>query len=311
MKFKRLLCALLLGTVLFSAGCGSGGKSAVQTTEETPTPTPKKEGEIVDMQKTEKPLEAEKDYDNVIGTRTSTSTLLLITNQTGGEIATIYIRPTNKNAMTDDWGDELVKGSFTLKNGDVAAFYYEKDKKDAAGELITKYDIRVGYTDIYKNECFFRELPLTVMTELRLCMDGTGQSAIPYARYKTASSTTDYSTLEDVKKRIGLTGIKILSPTPTPLATPTPVAAATDTPTPEPLPTEVPVYQPTQDQGAAAASAYIGQSLDSLMAALGSPSGSEYLDEPETGRTGYHYYSTFTVSTIVDSAGNEIVAGVW
>ena len=44
---------------------------------------------------------------------------------------------------------------------------------------------------------------------------------------------------------------------------------------------------------------YIGQSLDALEGACGSPQGSSYEDDPETGKTGFHYYSNFTVSTTV------------
>ena len=45
---------------------------------------------------------------------------------------------------------------------------------------------------------------------------------------------------------------------------------------------------------------YIGQPLDALEGACGSPQGSSYEDDPETGKTGFHYYSNFTVSTTVD-----------
>ena len=43
----------------------------------------------------------------------------------------------------------------------------------------------------------------------------------------------------------------------------------------------------------------------------GSPNGSDYEDEPESGKTGYYYYDTFTVSTTFDDDGNEVVSGVW
>ena len=56
---------------------------------------------------------------------------------------------------------------------------------------------------------------------------------------------------------------------------------------------------------------YIGQPLDALEGACGSPQGSSYEDDPETGKTGFHYYSNFTVSTTVDENGNEMVAGIW
>ena len=71
----------------------------------------------------------------------------------------------------------------------------------------------------------------------------------------------------------------------------------------------------TGEDPVAVAESFIGQSLDALKGACGVPPGSDSQDEPETGKTGYHYYtigdSTFTVSTTVDENGNEIVAGVW
>lgn len=51
--------------------------------------------------------------------------------------------------------------------------------------------------------------------------------------------------------------------------------------------------------------------MDDLIASIGSPQYDEYEDEPDTGKTGYHYYSNFTVSTTVDEDGNEIVTGIW
>ena len=316
MKKRLWMLTVVLAAGLAAAGCGKSPETN-ETAAETPAPEEEKkpgEGELVEMQKIEEPLEAEQDFDNMIGTRTPTSSHLGITNQTGGEIAAIYIRPAGSGGGTDDWGEELVKGSFTLKENDEATWFFEKDIKDASGQLVTNYDIRIGYTDIYKNECFFRNLPLTVMTELRLCMDGTGVSGIPYARYHTLNSDTEYSTLEEVKKRLGLTGGSAMTATATPVPTP---ASAAGEPTPEPSEAEdldvpdEPAPQVNPDPGASTAQTYQGQPLENLMAAMGSPSGSSYEDEPESGRTGYHYYSTFTVMTSVDDAGNETIIAVY
>ena len=52
-------------------------------------------------------------------------------------------------------------------------------------------------------------------------------------------------------------------------------------------------------------------SMSELENACGSPNGSDYEDEPESGKTGYYYYDTFTVSTTFDNDGNEVVSGVW
>ena len=51
--------------------------------------------------------------------------------------------------------------------------------------------------------------------------------------------------------------------------------------------------------------------ISDLENACGSPNGSDYEDEPESGKTGYYYYDTFTVSTTFDADGNEVVSGVW
>ena len=144
-------------------------------------------------------------------------------------------------------------------------------------------------------------------------MDGTGDDSIPYATYTTGSSKQEVSTLNDVKKRLGLDdsssddsqeeGDETSEPeTPDPTATPDPSNVQ---------PTAAPDPDNHTDASADQARQYIGQPLSSLTAALGDANGSDYENEPETGETGYHYYDTFTVSTTVDESGNEVVAQVW
>ena len=77
---------------------------------------------------------------------------------------------------------------------------------------------------------------------------------------------------------------------------------------PDADPTEAPSGE---DDPASVAARYIGQSMSELENACGSPNGSDYEDEPESGKTGYYYYDTFTVSTTFDNDGNEVVSGVW
>ena len=198
---KRYLAAAgLLTLAVVAAGCGkkNDAGSVVQATptptEETsvsPTPTP----EMVNMEET-----VEK---NIMGEKTSTASKVTIVNQTGSEIAAIYIRETPSDDAdedtADEWGDDLVNGMFTLKSGDNAVYYYEKPQSAS-----TIYDIRITYTDEEKNECFFRKLPLTTIKQITLRMDGKDEDAIPYATYMTANSTKEISTLNDVKKRLGL-----------------------------------------------------------------------------------------------------------
>ena len=92
-------------------------------------------------------------------------------------------------------------------------------------------------------------------------------------------------------------------------STPDPTSApASSDSSDAPDPTEAPSGE---DDPASVAARYIGQSMSELENACGSPNGSDYEDEPESGKTGYYYYDTFTVSTTFDNDGNEVVSGVW
>ena len=322
MKKRYLILAAIMITAITAVGCGKK-KTEEPKQEAQATVTPAEntdtagndEGTLVDMQKSD-----DSDIKNVIGDKTTTASKLIIVNETGSDIAGIYVRPTTDD--DDDWGDELIKGLFTLKDDDKALYYYDKNVKYASGKTVTSFDIRIVYADDSLTDCYFRKLPLTTITQITLKMDGSGDDAIPYATYLTASSKKETSTLNEVKKRLGLddsSSDEEDDETPDPTATPVPnsTAAPTATPTPDnpaadPTATPVPDNPgsndgPTADQ----AKSYIGQPLSSLIAALGEANGSDYENEPETGETGYHYYDTFTVSTTVDESGNEVVAGVW
>ena len=103
---KRYLAAAgLLTLAVVAAGCGkkNDAGSVVQTTptptEETsvsPTPTP----EMVNMEET-----VEK---NIMGEKTSTASKVTIVNQTGSEIAAIYIRETPSDDADEDTADEFI-----------------------------------------------------------------------------------------------------------------------------------------------------------------------------------------------------------
>jgi hypothetical protein len=246
---------------------------------------------------------------NVIGEKTSTAAKMTIINKTGDEVSTLYIR--ENPSEDDEWGDERIENAFTLKDGEKAVYYYEQ------GEESQLYDIRIGYTTEGKNECFFRKLPLNTITQITLCMDGSGEDGIPYARYLTEDSKKEISTLDDVKRRLGLLdsddGDETLQETDEPQTDGSGDDSDTSTASPDdeenPGDTDDPQSEP--DDPVLAAENCIGRPLSELIAICGEPNGTTYEDEPETGETGYHYYDDFTVSTTVDEAGNEVVAGVW
>ena len=311
MKKRYIILAGILAAAALASGCG---KEKEDTSKQEPqvtvapaevTDKDTNDNDLVNMQKS-----TDEDIKNVIGTKTATASKVILINQTGADVARIYIRP---NTDDDDWGDELVDGKFTLKNGDKALYYFDKNQKDEDGKTVTSYDIRITYTDEDRSECFFRKIPLQNITQITLRMDGTGEDAIPYATYLSGSTKKETSTLNEVRQRLGLLDSDNEDDddqdnnNQNTDATPTPQPSA---PTATPAPNNGSDTNP-EDPDASEAEKYIGQSLDSLISAIGEPEGSDYENEPETGETGYHYYPSFTVSTTVDEAGNEVVAGVW
>lgn len=333
--FKKRYLAIAGFAALMVAAAGCGKKNTTEQTPpvqvtptETPQATPTVTMELVNMQEaTEK---------NVIGEKTATASKVNIVNSTGSEIAAIYIRQTPSDTSEDEeetedvWGDDLINGMFTLKNGENAVYYYEKTSSSN-----TTYDIRITYTDEEANECFFRNLPLTTMKQITLRMDGKGEDSIPYATYFTTTGTKEVSTLNEVKQRLGLDTDSNEDVTPTP----DPSDSADPTQTPDNSdnttdPTQAPSSDddnnnsdndnngdsnngnsgddtnPT-DSTIQTAEGYIGSSLDDLISAIGDSSSSEYDEDPDNGTSGYYYYGNFTVSTTVDADGNETVTGVW
>ena len=317
-KKKYLAVAGLMALAVVISGCGkkNSGDSVVQATPTptqetavTATPTP----ELINMEET-----VEK---NVMGEKTSTASKVTIVNKTGSEVAAIYVRETPSDDSEDDeWGDDLVNGMFTLKNSENAVYYYEKGNSSAT------YDIRITYSDEEKNECFFRKLPLTTMKQITLLMDGSGDDSIPYATYLTASSTKEVSTLNDVKKRLGLStddsdSDSSATPTPTDSSDDSSSSNSSNSDSNNANPTSTPSADNNSDPDdndtdptnstIQKAESYIGMSIDDLESAVGAAQSSEYDDDDTAGTTGYYYYSDFTVSTSVDENGNEIVTGVW
>ena len=345
MKKRYLILAGLLVMTVAVAGCGKKKTTETAPVEVTATPTPEvtKAVDMVDMQQT-----ADEDIKNVMGEKTSTASKIVFVNNTGNDIQSLYIR-THVDEDSEDydadedggWGDDLINGMFTLTDKDKALYYMQTANTQTSGTQTTSnkstasYDIRIAYTDEDKNECFFRDIPLGTISQITLCMDGTDDDAIPYAKYLTGTSTKEVSTLDAVKKRLGITDDSESESDSTDNSdkNSTDNSDSTDSnnssdqnnnsgngtggnsddPGNGGNSDDPGTNDDPGDDGdmISTAEQYIGQSLDALEGACGSPQGSSYEDDPETGKTGFHYYSNFTVSTTVDENGNEIVAGIW
>lgn len=345
MKKRYLIFAGILAASMFAAGCGNKTSVAPeQKVEATATPavTEAPKSDVVEMKTATDDTENIK---NVMGTKSETTTSIVFTNKMGSTISAIYVRPTRDDGDDSDetWGSDLVNGKFSLADNDKAVYYMEKDQKDDNGDTATSFDVRITFSDGEQNECFFRQLPLTTISQIRLCMDGEGEDGIPYATYLTSGSTREVSTLKDVKARLGIeddgeesdstdSDSNDITPTPseddqsdssdgsdnsdgTDNSDSTPSADSTSN-QPSADPTSAPSDNNNGDNNngddpASVAARYIGKSMSDLESACGSPNGSDYEDEPESGKTGYYYYDTFTVSTTFDADGNEVVSGVW
>lgn len=321
MKKRYIILAGLLALTVFAAGCGKDKEENIPKVEVTVTPSPapaskEKPVDLVDMQKSTDDLDA---ILNVIGEKSATASRFVIINKTGDDIASINIRPHTEDE-DEGWGDELIDGRFVLKNNDKAVYYYDKNAKDDNGKTVNSYDIRIFYTDTDRYECYFRNLPFGKIKELTLRMDGSGEMSLPYATYVSEGSTKEISTLDEVKKRVGM--MNSYDDEEDPEEVDEELQDSEETPEPDGEAPSDPSENPDDGSGNGGGSddpistsaSYIGQSLDALKGVIGEPSGSDYQNEPETGETGYHYYqigdSTFTVYTAVDENGNEIVAGV-
>ena len=347
MKKRYLILAGILAASMLAAGCGKKNSVAPEQKVEataTPTVTEAAKTDVVEMQTS---TDETANIKNVMGTKSETTTSIVFTNKMNSTISAIYVRPTRDDGDDSDetWGSDLVNGKFTLASNDKAVYYMEKDQKDDNGDTATSFDVRITFSDEEQNECFFRQLPLTTISQISLCMDGEGEDGIPYATYLTSGSTKEVSTLKDVKARLGIEDDSAESDstdsvsdstdvTPTPSADDesgnsdgsgnsnstdnsdsTPSADSTSN-QPSADPTSAPSDNNNGDNNsgddlASVAAGYIGQSMSALESACGSPNGSDYEDEPESGKTGYYYYDTFTVSTTFDDDGNEVVSGVW
>lgn len=314
-KRYLILVALLAACMTAAVGCNKDNQkdNRAQAVTETPTPTPEADN-VVQM-------EAISDADkaairNILGEKTSTSSDVVLTNETGLDISEIYIREA-ADSSDDEWGEDLIQGAYEWKNGDRALYYYEKS--DAAN-----YDIQVFYTDKDEANCFFRDLDFSDTTEIKLCMD----DGVPYVTYYSESQKKEVSTLEDARERMGLTDGNDDEDNDT---ADDGTSSSTATPTPEPTDggddgddgtasdpddgddgsgtdNEDPGYSSNRDQ----AESYIGKSLDTLEGAIGNANDASYETDPETGtEIGYHEYDDFTVATTVGEDGQEIVTSVW
>lgn len=341
MKRKYLLLVGILAVCFVLGGCKKKADADQVTAEKEPTIITKDDsvsGQVVEMEQGSK-IDKSK-ITNIMGTKTDTAGELVITNLTGHEISEFRARLSSE----EDWGDDYIAGEFTLKNSDMALFYYENDGQPSTGSAV-QYDLCVAFADGTESECYFRELPLSDIEELSLNID----DGVPYAKYQSLSTKQLVSTLSAARKRMGLpestsaasgnkTGSSSGQATGTGSSsagsgggsgstagsgvgnTQTSDSGTGDTSTQDPGSSDnegdVDGMPPGMEgQGTDlrdTAQGYVGQDMDGLLGQVGDANASEYGTDEETGNTiGYYYYDGFTVSTIEGEDGSQTVTGVW
>ncbi len=327
MKKKYLLLVGILAACLALGGCKKKGDAEDITAAKEPTIITKDDsvsGQVVEMEQGSK-IDKSK-ITNIMGTKTDTSGELVITNLTGHEISEFRARLTSE----EDWGDDYIEGKFTLKNSDMALFYYDKEGGPS------QYDLCVAFADGTESECYFRELPLSDIEELQLNIEG----GVPYVKYQSLSTKQQVSTLSEARKRMGLSETVSGNSTGSSSGQTTGTSggnsnssgsnsgsdggdtsygsSGTDDPGTDPDPgTGGGSGMPPGMDGQGTdmrntAQGYVGQGMDGLVGQVGDANASEFSTDEETGNTiGYYYYDGFTVSTIEGEDGSQTVTGVW
>ena len=328
---KRMISLIGLCLMMLTlSSCGLRSASPVTPVELTPTPTPEPDlqvtpapaqGELLEMQ-----ASPESEYKNIVGNNTAGALSFVVENRLGVPVADFYLRQTPEDEDDMEWGTELIGNSFRLDNGDKMLCYFTKSSSSA-----NRYDLRVNLANEDEEELYFRYLPLESISRVTLRLDGTGYSALPYATYAgTSGSSKEVSTLEEVKRRVGISDDEDTDYSAEEEETETEENNETfdepeeeeemieDTGEEEVREAEEEV-DPGIIEGDSNAStaemdtarSYIGQSVEDLEGAIGMSNSVDYVDEPELGETGYHYYNSYTVMTSVDENGNEIVVSIW
>ncbi len=323
---KKKYIPLYVGILLLCFSLSSCGKKKDQ--EETAsidqtvdTTADASSGDVVTMQQ-DKGIDKSK-ITKYLGTKSTDSAEVVITNRTGREISEFYMRPTPTNSEDseedydgDSWGADLIQENFTLKDQEQALLYYNKNNTNSTGSKVVKYDFQIAYKDMEPSmNCFFRELDLSITEEYILRLDDSG---IPYAQYTNTVTKKQDSTLSAAKARMGIEDSEEDgdSDSTSSETTPTPTQAPNASTEPTPAPTDEPDIAPPDEpeDPSSAASEYVGKTLDQMISdgRVGSPPSMEYDEDESTGRRiGYYYYDGFTVYTTQNDDGSETVTAVY
>ena len=175
MKKKYLLAVLCLTAVLAAAGCGNEKK---EEAESTPTPTPTQEAEALEMTETPE-----------VGEKTDSSRSIQLTNETGAEVTSVWLRVSGQ----EEWGEELVQGSFTIPEAESFNLNYEPQEtaEDGTTAPVEAWDLSVGYED--GSYVVMNQVDLQAVTEMTMCWEDD----VAFVKYQDPDTQEEVSTKED------------------------------------------------------------------------------------------------------------------
>ena len=175
MKKKYLLAVLCLTAVLAVAGCGNEKK---EEAESTPTPPPTQEAETLEMTETPE-----------VGEKTDTSRSIQLTNETGAEVTSVWLRVSGQ----EEWGEELVQGSFTIPEAESFNLNYEPQEtaEDGTTAPVEAWDLSVGYED--GSYVVMNQVDLQAVTEMTMCWEDD----VAFVKYQDPDTQEEVSTKED------------------------------------------------------------------------------------------------------------------
>ena len=80
-----------------------------------------------------------------VGEKTDSSRSIQLTNETGAEVTSVWLRVSGQ----EEWGEELVQGSFTIPEAESFNLNYEPQEtaEDGTTAPVEAWDLSVGYED--------------------------------------------------------------------------------------------------------------------------------------------------------------------
>lgn len=180
MKYRKLMLAAMTAALLLSAaGCGKKEEAPVVTPTPAPTATP------TPVPATPTPAPTATPAPRVVGTKTSVSKFVYLTNATGADVRELYL----KASAQDEWSKNMIPAESTIKAAEQVQMHYTPAA--GQGSETPVYDLRLVDKEGNGYEIYSVELGDMERASLRL------QDDIVYLSYMSLSEKKEKNTREN------------------------------------------------------------------------------------------------------------------